>query len=121
MPENLKKIDWVLLLSILPLLAAGLVTMKSFDGGSDYFFWRQIVWIILGLAVFFGISFLDLRWLRHSLPLILIYFLVSAMLLALVIFGEETKGAASWIRLGAFSLEPSELAKISLILIHYNN
>lgn len=123
MTDNFKKIDWVLLLSVLPLLAAGLVTMKSFEPstelgvGGDYFFWRQVVWIILGLAVFFSISFLDLRWLRQSAPLIFIYFLISAMLLMLAIFGEETKGAASWIRLGAFSLEPSELAKISLILI----
>ncbi|MEK7566740.1 MAG: rod shape-determining protein RodA [Patescibacteria group bacterium] len=117
MLERLKKIDWVLVLSILPLLVAGLISMKSFDGTGDYFFWRQFIWIILGLAVFFGISFLDLRWLRHSLPLVLIYFSVNALLLMLIFFGEATKGAASWIRFGVFSLEPSEPAKIALILI----
>ncbi|QQG46644.1 MAG: rod shape-determining protein RodA [Candidatus Niyogibacteria bacterium] len=121
MPANFKKLDWVLFLSIMPLLAAGLISMKSFDfspqGAGDYFFWRQLIWIGLGLILFFGISFADLRWLRFALPLILIYFAVNLMLAALLIFGQETKGAVSWLKFGAFSFEPSELVKIILILI----
>lgn len=114
---NLKKIDWIMLLSILPLLVAGLVTMKSFGSENDYFFWRQLIWIGAGLAVFFTLSFSDLRWLYSGPVLVLIYFLTNALLLFLLMFGDETKGAASWIRLGAFSAEPSELAKVALILI----
>lgn len=117
MLENFKKLDWVLVLSIIPLLVAGLVTMKSFGAGDDYFFWRQVAWIALGFAVFFAASFSDLRWLRHGLTLVLIYLFINAVLAALLFFGDATRGATSWIRLGAFSVEPSELVKISLILI----
>ncbi len=120
MLENFKKLDWVLFLSIMPLLAAGLISMKSFgfsQEAGDYFFWRQLIWIGLGLILFFGISFAGLRWLRFGPVLILFYLAVNLMLVALLAFGQASKGAVSWFRFGVFSLEPSELAKISLILI----
>ena len=122
MPESLKKIDWILFLSLAPLLVAGLISMKSFEapahlGGGDYFFWRQLMWIGVGTAAFLVISISDLRWIRHSIILVFMYLGTNAMLAALLIFGEETKGAASWIRFGAFSLEPSEIAKIILIMV----
>ncbi len=123
MTESLKKIDWVLLLSVLPLLIMGLVTMKSFGlpeqagAGGDYFFWRQLIWIGAGLAVFFALSFSDLRWLYSGFVLVIIYFFINALLIFLLAFGGETKGASSWLRLGAFSVEPSELAKIILVLV----
>lgn len=116
----LKKIDWILVLSILPLLAAGLVAMKSLspiEGVGDYFFWRQLVWILLGLTAFFWLSATDLRWLRSSAVLVALYLLVNISLLALIVVSREVRGASSWFELGLFSLEPVEPLKIVLILV----
>ena len=50
------RIDWVLFSAILLLLGAGLVTMNSFIGESNYFFEKQIIWITASLAIFFVIK-----------------------------------------------------------------
>ena len=64
--KTLKRIDWLLVLFILPIIAAGLLTMKSFtplENGGD-FFGKQIVWVLVSFAVFFIFSFIrvDYRW-----------------------------------------------------------
>ena len=53
---NLSKyfhIDWVLFFSTLPLLASGLIAMRSFGAQSDYYFFRQLIWIAVGISIFF--------------------------------------------------------------------
>ena len=45
-------IDWILFFATMPLLAAGLISMRSFGGESDYYFTRQLVWI--GIAFLFS-------------------------------------------------------------------
>lgn len=69
--RRLTNIDWVLFLAIIPLLSAGLLTMKGFSGlegaGGGYYFGRQIIWIFLGFAVFFIFSFIDWRFFKKRL------------------------------------------------------
>ncbi len=112
------RIDWILFFSILPLLGVGLITMKSFGGvESDYFFNRQIIWIIASIAIFFIFSFLDWRFLRNG-KLLAVFFAVSCLiLLGLLIFVKAVKGASSWIDLGFFSVEPSDPVKLLLIVV----
>lgn len=116
----MKKIDWVLLLALAPLLIAGLITMKLLGpaaAAGDYFFWRQLVWIAIGFALFLWLSLSDLKWLFSSLVLIILYLLAVISLILLLWFGDPTRGAVSWFKLGLFSLDPAETAKIILILI----
>jgi rod shape determining protein RodA len=110
------KIDWVLFLATLPLLAAGLVTMKSFVGES-IFFERQILWIGIGLVAFFAASFVDWRFLRRRWVSATLFLLSLGLLTLLFLLGEVTKGATSWFDLGAFSFQPSDPIKIALIII----
>jgi cell division protein FtsW (lipid II flippase) len=70
-----KKIDWLLLLFVVPILAAGLVTMKSFtplQNGGD-FFNKQIIWIAVSLTVFFIFSFIDFRFLKRTDVLVFLF------------------------------------------------
>lgn len=111
------QIDWVLFFSTLPLLAGGLIAMRVFGAESDYYFFRQIIWIALGLAVFFAFSFVDWRFLRRSDVLVGIFLLAVFALVPLMILGQKIKGAASWYNLVFFSLSPTDPAKLALILI----
>ena len=66
--QILKRIDWLLVLFILPILAAGLVTMKSFvptDGVGD-FASKQIIWIAICFSVFLLFSFIDFGFLKQA-------------------------------------------------------
>ncbi len=111
-----KRIDWLLVVSVLALVGAGLVTMKSFTTRS-YFFNRQLLWLGLGLAVFFLLSQIDFRFLRRSGLLVAIYTGLLAILTGLLFLGESIKGARGWIDLGPFSFQPADFMKLSLILI----
>lgn len=111
----LRLIDWSLLEFTAPLMIAGLVTMKSFDGGSDYFFWRQLLWVGVGISVFISASNIDWR-IFNSGFIIFIYLGGLAVLLLLLIFSES-----SWFRWSAFAIQPSEPMKIftALVLAKY--
>ena len=110
-------IDWILFLATMPLLAAGLISMRSFGVGSDYYFTRQLLWIGIGIFVFFVFSLVDWRFLRKSELLAGFFVLMSFFLAALLVLGKTVKGAASWFDLGFFSVEPADPLKIVIILI----
>ncbi len=108
--------DWILFLSLLPILAAGLVTMHSFTE-ADPFFSRQLIWIGISFALFFGAGLIDWRFLRRSDILFGLFIAGAALLLFLFALGRVVKGAQSWFDFGAFSFQPVEPIKLILILI----
>src|SRR3989338_1317517 len=110
-------IDWILFLATMPLIAAGLISMRSFGGESDYYFTRQLFWIGISFFVFFAFSLVDWRFLRKSELLAGFFVLMSFFLAALLVLGHTVKGAASWFDLGFFSIEPVDPLKIVVILI----
>ncbi len=116
MKKILSSVDWILFAATLPILGAGLVTMNSFSGESSLF-QHQLVGIAVAIIVFFIFSFIDFRFLKRTRVLIVLFSLSCTALLALFVLGHTAKGAQSWFRLGLFSIQPSDLAKIVLILI----
>lgn len=113
-----------LLLVVLSLLAIGLLMMTSASveisnssaGDPFYYFKRQLVFAVIGLiaaAVTLAIP-LSL-WRRFALLLLL----VSTGLLVVVLIpglGKIVNGSARWIDLGLFNLQPSELAKLFIVM-----
>ena len=110
-------IDWILFLATIPLLAAGLISMRSFGNESNYYFTRQLFWIGISVFVFFVFSLIDWRFLRKSELLAGFFVLISFFLAILLVLGKTVKGAASWFDLGLFSIEPVDPLKIVVILI----
>ncbi|MDP3956225.1 MAG: rod shape-determining protein RodA [bacterium] len=110
-----RQIDWVLLLSVVPIILAGLVTMNTFEA-NNYFFIRQLVWVSISVVVFFGMSAIDWRFLKYSNSGFYTYLALLALLLALFL-GTAINGARSWILLPGFSLQPGDFMKIVLIVL----
>ncbi len=111
--------DWVLFLLILALLSVGVLAVYSatYDGHRRFspFAVRQLSWATMGLIcmlVAFAIDYRRLdRW-------VYIIYGISMLLLVLVpILGSFGGGARRWINFGVFSLQPSELAKVALLLV----
>jgi len=109
------RIDWVLFLSLLPILFVGWLTMNSFVS-DNYFADRQLIWVIISILVFFAASFVDWRFLRRTPVLLILYGGVLA-LLAILFATSSIKGAQSWLNFGAFSFQPADLAKLILIFV----
>lgn len=113
--QNIKKIDWFLVLCIIPITGFGLITMFSFVD-SNAFFNRQLIWFAISLLVFLVISLFDLKFLRRTNVIVWLYFLTAGLLATLFLIGSAFQGAQSWFDFGAFSFQPAELAKLVLIL-----
>lgn len=78
-------------------------------------FWRQVVWILLGWTALLTAARLPLNLLEESAPLI---FLISVAVLVLVLVAApEVAGSRRWFSLGPVRLQPSEPAKVALILM----
>ncbi|PIR69704.1 MAG: rod shape-determining protein RodA [Candidatus Niyogibacteria bacterium CG10_big_fil_rev_8_21_14_0_10_46_36] len=114
MIRALRTIDWTSLLIIMPLLLAGLFTMKSFGGenASDYFFWRQIIWLALGLGVCIIFSQIDWRFF-YSSGFLIVFYAVGLLVLVSLFLANET----SWFQFSFFAIQPSEFMKLIVVLL----
>lgn len=108
--------DWLLFFGIIPIAAAGLITMYSFGETSD-FFARQLIWLGISFGVFLVASTIDMRFLRETRFVMALYVIVALLLGLLFILGATFKGATSWYDLGFFAFQPSDPAKLVLILV----
>ena len=112
-------VDWLLVFFIVPIILAGLFTMKSFtpQEGMINFFDKQIIWIILSFIIFFAFSFIDFRFLRRTDVLVALFLAFCILLIILLVIGNIIKGSQSWFSFGVFSFQPGDVMKLVLILI----
>ena len=115
--ERLAHIDWILFVAALLIACAGLVTMNSFVEEQAYFFEKQLVWIGISVLLFFVVSMVDFRFLRKTGVIVSIFIASCVVLALLFIVGHVAKGAQSWFNVGAFSIQPSDPAKLVIILL----
>lgn len=114
-------IDLPFLIITMVLLAVGLIMMYSASyawaihdtGDSGYYINRQLLFAVLGLIFMVIIMFFDYRIMKKLLWLYLL--IVLALLIMVSAVGLEGGGAQRWISAGAFTLQPSEFAKLGVI------
>jgi rod shape determining protein RodA len=109
-------IDWLLVLFIIPVLGAGLVTMKSFTEATP-FFSHQLMWIGFSFVALFSLSFFDFRILKKTEVLVILFLVFSGLLVLLFFLGHTANGAQSWFSFGGFSFQPSDMMKLIVILM----
>lgn len=98
------------------VLIAGLLTMSSFTG-RDAYFWKQGLFILISLSVFFFASTFEYRFLKQTRVVVGIYSVLLGILSLLFIIGRVAKGAQSWFSFGGFSFQPADLMKLALIIV----
>src|SRR5215218_5379226 len=116
------EIDRVLLLLISVLIGIGLIAVAAaspasaqrYSGGSVrfselHYFYRQIVWIALGIPVMIGISMMPRERARRLSLFGAAFFFV--MLIFVPVLGPEVNGARRWINFGLGQVQPSEFLK----------
>lgn len=81
------------------------------------FFFRQSLWLLVGVGVFFGAASIDWRFLRRSGVAAGTYAIFVVPLIFLLVLGTAVKGAKSWLTLGSLGIEPVEFTKLALIIL----
>ncbi|MBI3393558.1 MAG: rod shape-determining protein RodA [Nitrospirae bacterium] len=109
--------DWVLLLSVLLISAAGVLTIYSASatpyGPQPTLYLRQIYWIGVGLVIMLAAASIDLNTLRRLGPVF--YAAAVILLVSVLAMGRVGMGARRWVQAGPVSFQPSEFAKVFLI------
>jgi rod shape determining protein RodA len=111
-----KGFDIYLVGACLLLTGMGLVTMYSYQG-DNFFFERQLIWIASAFMIMLLAMIPDYRFLRVGNTTFSIYIFFLLLLVLVLFVGEVTLGAQSRFDLGFFSLQPSDPAKIVLIIV----
>ena len=109
-------VDWYLFVPAILVSLAGLATMNSFSG-ENYFFFRQSIWLLVSVSIFFATTTVDWRFLRRAKVLVPLFVATLSVLVVLLLASEVTRGAQSWFRFGAFALQPSDPAKLVIVLL----
>lgn len=110
--------DWWLAGSMLLLVTIGLVAVWSYSPPASSLFIRQLVWVGISILAFLGFSLVDYRIFRNHGQLLASLFLVVVVLLAgLLVFAPATRGVQGWFRFGSASVQPVELAKLTLVIV----
>src|SRR3989344_1455951 len=116
MSRVLSKIDWGLAGTVLLLMAISLVTLAS--NPERELFWRQSIWVLLALALIFGLPLINLRAIFNYRWLILgIYFFVLFLLFLTYFFALPASGTKSWLQIGEVQIQASEFMKAALIIL----
>lgn len=112
--RELKNIEWGLLIVAILLSIIGLVALFSATHEAKYDeFKKQIVWLVVSIAIMVIVMLINYELLVKLSP---IFYGICILLLIGVLFTEPINGATSWFDIGGFSLQPSEFAKIIVIL-----
>ncbi|MDR1607223.1 MAG: rod shape-determining protein RodA [Deltaproteobacteria bacterium] len=111
--------SWPLILATLGLMACGLINLYSATstptGEMSHNFLKQVIFAaigLVGLGIFFVFDYRNLKSLVWPL-----FILSIILLVAVKFFGVKAGGAQRWLPFGPFRFQPSELAKIALILL----
>jgi len=112
--------DWTLFVLVLALAGIGLVSVISAQYAGAHRTWdalviRQLIWIAAGTVALLVAVFIDYRAFQaYAYPF---YIGTMGLLIAVMVAGHSMGGSRRWINLGFFHLEPSELAKVAVVLV----
>ncbi len=105
-----------LLVPMAGLLVFGLMAIYSATNGTGdpSLFYRQLAWAVFSLATLVFVYFSDVRFIKDNAYIF--YAIGIFLLVAVLIFGKKIAGQTSWMKIGSFSFQPSEIAKMATIL-----
>lgn len=121
---NIRKYDLTLLAFVSAVVVFGSFMVFSSSAimadvrwASPYmFFLKQMLWVLIGFAAMFTTAFL-INYRFYQKYAILIYLTALILVILVLFFGSTKGGATRWLYIGSFSFQPSELAKIAVIIV----
>lgn len=120
MEKKINRLDPWLVIAMSGIVMMGLMAVYSAThsatqgAGDTGLFFRQLTWSIAGLLAVGVIYFTDYRFIKDNAYIM--YGVGIVLLLAVLVFGRKIAGQTSWVRIGMFSFQPSELTKMITII-----
>ena len=99
------------MIGLVMLFSAGVVR------GAQALLTKQVIWLALSLVMGLYAAFMDLEWLRRKAWIVFAVCILGLILTLVPGIGVKVNGAQRWIGLGPLRIQPSEFAKIGLVII----
>lgn len=110
----LKNIEWGILICTILLIIVGLIALFSATQSAGYEeLKKQIIWLVISIPVMIVVILIDYETIAKVSPILYGIFFI---LLIAVLFTKSINGASSWFEIGPASFQPSEFAKIFVII-----
>ncbi|HKU81448.1 MAG TPA: FtsW/RodA/SpoVE family cell cycle protein, partial [Candidatus Tumulicola sp.] len=103
-------------IGLVMVFSASSATAYAEHGDIAYYVKRQLVWLAVGLVVALGVYRMDLARLRRAAPYLLVAAISGLMLVFVPHVGLGVNGGRRWIGVSSLSFEPSEFAKLALVI-----
>ncbi len=100
---------------LIAVIGCALVYSATYAGADSHLFKRQVLWVLIGVAVMMIFVFFDYRVLLEIAPIL--YGIGIVLLAYLLIWGRSTANVKSWIHFFGFQVQPSEFVKIFTALL----
>ncbi|MCP3741770.1 FtsW/RodA/SpoVE family cell cycle protein [Rossellomorea sp. BNER] len=105
------------LFGLVMIYSASMVTaVQKYGYESDYFYNKQLINIIIGFLAFICAAFFPYKAFKFNKLLKILMLSILGLLVAVHFIGSEVNNAQSWIDLGFMSIQPSEFAKLAIII-----
>jgi rod shape determining protein RodA len=121
-PRRVPGLDWVLMAATLALVVLGTLLVWSAtahrenltNGVPTAYLQKQLVNVAIGLVLMVIVLATDHRWVRILAPLVYLASIVGLVLV--LVMGTTVNGSRSWLMLGGLSIQPSEFAKLAVVI-----
>lgn len=114
----LKYFDWNIFICMLIVIVLGISTIFQADNAANIVNIRntvaQIIILFFSLIIFLIVIIVDYTTIASYYKLI--YIFANLMIIAVLLFGREVNGAKAWLGIGPFGIQPSEFAKLAIII-----
>lgn len=116
-------LEWQFGLPVLILMISSLGIVSIYSASQDLshgqgwapLYLKQVAWVVIGGVVFLAVSAYDYH--RLSRYAYVLYVLSLILLMVVFLEGRTTRGAQRWLAIGSFSFQPSEVAKVALVMM----
>jgi rod shape determining protein RodA len=113
--EKFQRLDRSLIYMILALGLISILSLYSIDKGQGTIYLKHLVRFIFAFLILIVVAFTHVNfWYRYAYHF---YFLILFLLVVLKFVGVTAKGAQRWLDFGFFHVQPSEVAKLAIILV----
>ena len=103
-------------IGLVMIFSASSATAFSATHDSTYYVKRQFIWLIVALCAAYGAYRIEYHQLKKFAPIVLVLSILSLILVLVPHVGMVVNGARRWLGAGPLSVQPSEFAKLALVL-----
>ena len=99
---------------VMILSASSMESYMRYDYSPYHYFFRELIFLIVGFILFFFVIIFPTKNFKKISGILMI--IIGILLIGLLIYGYAANNAVSWYKIGPFTIQPSEFAKLAIII-----